>query len=109
MKFISIAFVLMLIFFSCKKGANDQDSPVHLKKNTVTYTSPFSGTTHTVNETNSKVVSNATTYVEGKIETSAGVSSFSLDVVGSNLPFTLSIHIPHGPVGGNGPAGWYTT
>jgi hypothetical protein len=109
MRFISIAPVLLLFLFSCKKGPNNQENSVPPKKNTVTYTSPFSGTTYTVNETNSKVVSNTTTYVDGKIETSAGVSSFNLDVVGSNLPFTLSIHIPHGPVGGNGPTGWYTT
>jgi hypothetical protein len=77
----------LLLFFSCKKGSDNQENSVPSKKNTVTYTSPFSGTTYTVNETNSKVVSNAITYVDGKIETSAGVSTFNLDVVGSNLPF----------------------
>jgi hypothetical protein len=103
---VLLVFALSLIIFSCKKGDDNHQGNVTPRKNTVTYTSPFSGKTYTVNETNSKATNNATTYVDGKITSSAGTSSFNLDVVGNDLPFTLSIHIPYGPIGRNYPGSY---
>jgi hypothetical protein len=103
---VLLMFAFSLSIFSCKKGDDNHQDNVTPRKNTVTYTSPFSGKTYTVNEANSKATNNATTYVDGKITSSAGTSSFSLDVVGNDLPFTLSIHIPYGPIGRNYPGSY---
>lgn len=105
MKKISIILILSASFLSCKKSS--EDKPNDTKKNTVTYNSPFTGITYTVSEASSESGNNyPTTYVDAGVEQATDFSRFWLDVVGPNLPFTLEIRMPRGPVG---IVGWYTT
>ncbi len=94
---------------ACKKD-NKNDSP-QSKKNTVTYSSPFTNTTYTVSEESSQASNNyPNTYVDAGIEYATDYSRFWLDVVGPDLPFTISIRMPRGPLGGGaGPVGLYTS